>query len=50
VTDAGLRGYRFQFNDRYSTQTQGGILVYYVSDQPGRVTAFKPVCRNSPLV
>ncbi|KAL2268797.1 hypothetical protein VTJ83DRAFT_3643 [Remersonia thermophila] len=35
-------GHAFQFNDRYSTQTQGGILVYYVSDQPGRVTAFKP--------
>src|SRR4051794_18161308 len=37
-------GAAYQFNDRFSTQTQGGILVYYVSAQPGKITAFKPVC------
>lgn len=37
-------GAALQFNDRFSTQTQGGILVYYVSAQPGSITAFKPVC------
>ncbi|KAK0660794.1 hypothetical protein QBC41DRAFT_307591 [Cercophora samala] len=31
-----------QFNDRFSTQINGGILIYYVSAQPGRITAFKP--------
>ncbi|KAM7186757.1 protein of unknown function (DUF1996) domain containing protein [Naviculisporaceae sp. PSN 640] len=35
-------GAAYQFNDRFSTQTQGGILVYYVSAQPGSITAFKP--------
>ncbi|KLU90340.1 hypothetical protein MAPG_09303 [Magnaporthiopsis poae ATCC 64411] len=35
-------GHAFQFNDRFSTQTQGGILVYYAADQPGKLTAFKP--------
>ncbi|TLS29928.1 hypothetical protein PpBr36_02231 [Pyricularia pennisetigena] len=35
-------GAAFQFNDRFSTQTQGGILVYYASAQPGKITAFKP--------
>ncbi|KAK4102415.1 hypothetical protein N658DRAFT_423707 [Parathielavia hyrcaniae] len=35
-------GHAYQFNDRFSTQTQGGILVYYVSAQPGQITAFKP--------
>jgi hypothetical protein len=40
-----------QFNDRFSTQTQGGILVYYVSAEPGRVTAFKHVSRrHSPPI
>jgi hypothetical protein len=34
---------RYQFNDNFSTQTAGGILVYYVSAQPGKITAFKPV-------
>ncbi len=32
-----------QFNDKFSTQTNGGVLVYYVSAQPGKITAFKPV-------
>ena len=36
-------GAAYQFNDRFSTQTAGGILVYYVSAQPGKITAFKPV-------
>ncbi|KAI1852598.1 hypothetical protein JX265_003080 [Neoarthrinium moseri] len=31
-----------QFNDDYSTKIGGGILVYYVSAQPGKITAFKP--------
>jgi hypothetical protein len=35
-------GAAYQFNDRFSTQTSGGILVYYVSPQPGKITAFKP--------
>jgi hypothetical protein len=33
-----------QFNDKFSTQIAGGVLVYYVSAQPGKITAFKPVC------
>jgi len=33
-------GSAYQFNDRFSTQTNGGILVYYVS--AAKVTAFKP--------
>ena len=32
-----------QFGDRFSNQIGGGILVYYVSAQPGKITAFKPV-------
>jgi len=35
--------YRYQFNDRFSTQIAGGVLVYYVSAQPGKITAFKAV-------
>ncbi|KAK0615561.1 hypothetical protein B0T17DRAFT_497386 [Bombardia bombarda] len=35
-------GAALQFNDKFSTQTQGGVLVYYVSAQPGSITAFKP--------
>lgn len=35
-------GHAYQFNDQFSTQTQGGILVYYVSAQPGQITAFQP--------
>jgi hypothetical protein len=35
-------GAAYQFNDRFSTQIAGGILVYYVSAQPGKITAFKP--------
>jgi len=31
-----------QFNDDFSTKIDGGILVYYVSAQPGKVQAFKP--------
>ncbi|KAF2256930.1 hypothetical protein BU26DRAFT_32151 [Trematosphaeria pertusa] len=31
-----------QFNDDFSTAIDGGVLVYYVSAQPGKVTAFKP--------
>ena len=32
-----------QFGDTYSNKIDGGILVYYVSAQPGKITAFKPV-------
>jgi hypothetical protein len=35
---------RNQFGDTFSTKIAGGILVYYVSAQPGKITAFKPVC------
>jgi hypothetical protein len=35
-----------QFNDNFSTKTDGGVLVYYVSAQPGKITAFKPVRRS----
>ncbi|KAF2751512.1 hypothetical protein M011DRAFT_483413 [Sporormia fimetaria CBS 119925] len=31
-----------QFNDDFSTKIDGGVLVYYVSAQPGNVQAFKP--------
>lgn len=34
-----------QFNDDFSTKIDGGVLVYYVSAQPGKITAFKPVSR-----
>lgn len=34
---------RLQFNDNFSNQMKGGVLVYYVSAQPGSITAFKPV-------
>ncbi|KAI0856827.1 hypothetical protein F4860DRAFT_506475 [Xylaria cubensis] len=35
-------GAAYQFNDNFSTQIGGGVLVYYVSAQPGKITAFKP--------
>ncbi|KAI0014916.1 hypothetical protein F4780DRAFT_133714 [Xylariomycetidae sp. FL0641] len=35
-------GAAYQFNDQFSTQINGGVLVYYVSAQPGSITAFKP--------
>ena len=34
---------RFLFNDRFTTQTNGGVTVYYISPGKGKVTAFKPV-------
>ncbi|KAF2837672.1 hypothetical protein M501DRAFT_1018046 [Patellaria atrata CBS 101060] len=30
------------FNDKYTTQTKGGFVVYYVSGGKGQTTAFKP--------
>ncbi|KAK0113384.1 hypothetical protein ONS96_014250 [Cadophora gregata f. sp. sojae] len=33
---------RFLFNDRFTTQTSGGVTVYYISPSKGKVTAFKP--------
>jgi hypothetical protein len=35
-------GAALQFNDQFSTKIAGGILVYYVSASPGKITAFKP--------
>ncbi|KAK6866324.1 hypothetical protein PG995_002852 [Apiospora arundinis] len=35
-------GAALQFGDQYSTKIGGGVLVYYVSADPGKVTAFKP--------
>ncbi|KAH8654424.1 hypothetical protein BGZ60DRAFT_495879 [Tricladium varicosporioides] len=35
-------GAALQFNDKVSTQIGGGILIYYVSASPGKITAFKP--------
>ncbi|KAG7293471.1 hypothetical protein NEMBOFW57_003522 [Staphylotrichum longicolle] len=48
---------RFLFNDRFTTQTSGGVTVYYISPGKGKVTAFKPgfrmfvgdVARRTPL-
>ncbi|KAL1843966.1 hypothetical protein VTJ49DRAFT_6370 [Mycothermus thermophilus] len=48
---------RFLFNDRFTTQTDGGVTVYYISPGRGQVTAFKPgfrmfvgdVARRTPL-
>jgi hypothetical protein len=34
---------RNQFSDNFSTKIDGGVLVYYVSASPGKITAFKPV-------
>ncbi|RDL32477.1 Uncharacterized protein BP5553_08933 [Venustampulla echinocandica] len=33
---------RLLFNDKFTTQTSGGFVVYYVSPGKGKVTAFKP--------
>ncbi|CAG8954747.1 hypothetical protein HYFRA_00004672 [Hymenoscyphus fraxineus] len=33
---------RLLFNDKFTTQTSGGFVVYYVSDGKKKVTAFKP--------
>lgn len=38
---------RFLFNDRFTTQTDGGVTVYYISPGPGEVTAFQPVRPSS---
>lgn len=35
-------GAALQFNDKFSNQMGNGVLVYYVSAQPGKITAFKP--------
>jgi hypothetical protein len=35
--------FRFLFNDKFTTQTNGGITVYYIAPKKGTVTAFKPV-------
>ncbi|KAF2688758.1 hypothetical protein K458DRAFT_475426 [Lentithecium fluviatile CBS 122367] len=33
---------RYLFNDRFSTQTNGGMIVYYIAPKKNTVTAFKP--------
>ncbi|KAF2447246.1 hypothetical protein P171DRAFT_483295 [Karstenula rhodostoma CBS 690.94] len=33
---------RFLFNDKFTTQTDGGVTVYYIAPKKGVVTAFKP--------
>ncbi|KAH6665448.1 hypothetical protein B0J14DRAFT_680549 [Halenospora varia] len=33
---------RLLFNDKFTTQTSGGVTVYYISPGKGKVTAFKP--------
>jgi hypothetical protein len=35
--------FRLLFSDKFTTQTSGGFVVYYVSPGKGKVTAFKPV-------
>lgn len=34
---------RLLFGDRFTTQTSGGITVYYIAPRKNTVTAFKPV-------
>lgn len=34
---------RLLFNDKFTTQTKGGIVVYYIAPKKNTVTAFKPV-------
>jgi hypothetical protein len=38
---------RLLFNDKFTTQTSGGFVVYYFSPGKGKVTAFKPVRMNA---
>ncbi|KAF2732606.1 hypothetical protein EJ04DRAFT_544567 [Polyplosphaeria fusca] len=33
---------RYLFNDRFTTQTSGGVTVYYIAPKKKTVTAFKP--------
>lgn len=33
---------RLLFGDRFTTQTKGGVTVYYIAPKKGTVTAFKP--------
>jgi hypothetical protein len=37
---------RFLFNDKFTTQTEGGVTVYYIAPKKGVVTAFKPGFRS----
>jgi hypothetical protein len=41
--NGGTNPLRLLFNDKFTTQTSGGFVVYYVSPGKGKVTAFKPV-------
>ena len=34
---------RLLFGDKFTTQTKGGIVVYYIAPKKNTVTAFKPV-------
>jgi hypothetical protein len=38
---------RLLFNDKFTTQTKGGMVVYYIAPKKKTVTAFKPV--GTPL-
>ena len=38
---------RFLFNDRFTTQISGGMVIYYIAPRKGTVTAFKPVSLRS---
>ena len=42
VDGSADKGYRELFNDKYTTGTKGGFVVYYVSPGKNQVTAFKP--------
>jgi hypothetical protein len=33
---------RLLFNDKFTTQTSGGVTVYYIAPKKNTVTAFKP--------
>jgi hypothetical protein len=39
---------RLLFNDQFTTKTNGGFTVYYVSPGAGKITAFKPVSIQFP--
>ena len=47
---ANIINVRFLFNDKFTTQTAGGVTVYYISPGKGKVTAFKPVSPPLPMV
>lgn len=40
---------RLLFGDRFTTQTNGGVTVYYIAPGKGKVTAFQPVSNRDLL-